>query len=233
MIEITGLRAGYGSINILWDLSLTIGAGKLTCIIGPNGAGKTTLLRAVMGLVPVTSGEVRLNGRPLSDTRTWEMVRQGVVMIPEGRLIFRDMTVEENLIMGAFPEEQRPKVKTNLERAYHLFPRLRERRAQMAGSLSGGESQMLAMGRGLMAEPKLILLDEPSLGLAPVIVQEIFAILAQLKEEGSTIVLVEQNTHMAVGVADHVYLMQAGKVLLSQEAKDVDLEQLHNLYFAR
>src|SRR6185369_15112823 len=168
-----------------------------------------------------------------SDTRTWEMVRQGVVMIPEGRLIFRDMTVEENLIMGAFPEEQRPKVKTNLERAYHLFPRLRERRAQMAGSLSGGESQMLAMGRGLMAEPKLILLDEPSLGLAPVIVQEIFAILAQLKEEGSTIVLVEQNTHMVVGVADHVYLMQAGKVLLSQEAKDVDLEQLHNLYFTR
>ena len=233
MIEITNLRAGYGSINILWDLSLTIGAGKLTCIIGPNGAGKSTLLRAIMGLVPVTQGEVRLDGRPLSGTKTWEMAQQGVVLIPEGRLIFRDMTVEENLIMGAFPKAQRPKSKANLERTYHLFPRLRERRTQMAGSLSGGESQMLAMGRGLMAEPRLILLDEPSLGLAPVIVQEIFAILARLKDEGSTIVLVVQNTHMAVGVADHVYLMQTGKVILSQDANDVDLEHLHDLYFAR
>ena len=227
MIEITNLRAGYGSINILWDLSLTIGAGKLTCIIGPNGAGKSTLLRAIMGLVPVTQGEVRLDGRQLSGTKTWEMAQQGVVLIPEGRLIFRDMTVEENLIMGAFPKAQRPKTKANLERTYHLFPRLRERRTQVAGSLSG------AMGRGLMAEPRLILLDEPSLGLAPVIVQEIFAILARLKDEGSTIVLVEQNTHMAVGVADHVYLMQTGKVILSQDAGSIDLEHLHDLYFAR
>lgn len=233
MIEISDLRAGYGSINILWDLSLDIEEGKLTCIIGPNGAGKTTLLKSIMGLVPLGQGSIKLGGKSLSDTKTWDMAHQGIVLIPEGRLIFKDMSVEENLIMGAFPKEQRKKTKTNLERVYELFPRLLERRTQMAGSLSGGESQMLAMGRGLMAEPKLILLDEPSLGLAPVIVQEIFAILRKLKEEGSTIVLVEQNTHMAVGVADHVYLMQAGKILLSQDAKTVDLDQLHNLYFAR
>jgi branched-chain amino acid transport system ATP-binding protein len=233
MIEISQVRAGYGSINILWDLSLSIGEGELTCIIGPNGAGKTTLLRAIMGLVPVTKGEIAISGRSLAGQKTWDMARQGVVLIPEGRLIFKEMTVEENLIMGAFPREQRPKSKSNLERVYELFPRLRERRNQVAGSLSGGESQMLAMGRGLMAEPRLILLDEPSLGLAPVIVREIFAILERLKEEGSTIVLVEQNTHMAVGVADQVHLMQTGKVIFSQRAKDVDLDQLHNLYFAR
>lgn len=233
MIEISNVRAGYGSINILWDLSLTIDEGKLTCIIGPNGAGKTTLLRAIMGLIPPSQGEIKLNGKSLADTKTWDMSHQGVVMIPEGRLIFRDMSVEENLIMGAFPKEQRKKVKANMARVYEPFPRLLERRTQMAGSLSGGESQMLAMGRGLMAEPRIILLDEPSLGLAPVIVQEIFAILTRLKEEGNTIVLVEQNTHLAVGVADQVHLMQAGRILLSREAKDVDLEQLHNLYFAR
>ena len=233
MIEIDNLRAGYGSINILWDLSLNIEEGKLTCIIGPNGAGKTTLLRAIMGLVSPSQGEIRLGGQSMSEIKTWDMAPKGIVMIPEGRLIFKDMTVEENLIMGAFSKEQRKKTKANLERVYELFPRLLERRTQIAGSLSGGESQMLAMGRGLMAEPKVIFLDEPSLGLAPVIVQEIFAILQKLKEEGNTIVLVEQNTHMAVGVADHVYLMQAGKILLSQKAGNIDLDHLHDLYFAR
>jgi branched-chain amino acid transport system ATP-binding protein len=233
MIEIRNLRAGYGSINILWDLSLAIGEGELTCIVGPNGAGKTTLLRAIMGLIPITQGEIQFNGTSLANTKTWEMAKQGVVLIPEGRLIFRDMTVEENLIMGAFPKEKRPRTRANLDRVYALFPRLLERRTQMAGSLSGGESQMLAMGRGLMAEPKLILLDEPSLGLAPVIVQEIFAILSRLKGEGTTLVLVEQNTHMAVSVADHIHLMQTGTVVFSQPASQVNLDQLHNLYFAR
>lgn len=233
MIEISEVNAGYGSINILWDLSLDIEEGKVTCIIGPNGAGKTTLLRAIMGLVPISRGEIIFNGRKVSETKTWDMAHRGMVMIPEGRLIFRDMTVEENLIMGAFPNEQRKRTKINLERAYELFPRLRERRTQIAGSLSGGESQMLAMGRGLMAEPKVMLIDEPSLGLAPVIVREIFAIIEQLKKEGSTIVLVEQNTHMAVGIADEVHLMQTGRILLSQSAAQVDIDQLHDLYFAR
>jgi branched-chain amino acid transport system ATP-binding protein len=233
MLEIDKVRAGYGAINVLWDVSLQIQPGKLTTLIGPNGAGKTTLLRAIMGLVPVTQGEIRLDGRSLAGTPTWKMADHSVAMIPEGRMIFRDMSVAENLIMGAFAKPHRAKLKHNLERAYASFPRLRERANQMAGSLSGGEAQMLAMARGLMSDPQLLIIDEPSLGLAPVIVHELFEILKELKTQGRTIVLVEQNTHMAVGVADHVYLMQGGKVILSQAASEISLERLHELYFAR
>jgi len=233
MLEVNNLRAGYGAINVLWDLSLTVEAGKLTTIIGPNGAGKSTLLRAVMGLIPASQGTITLNGKQLNGTPTWEMNNLSMAMIPEGRMTFRDMTVEENLMMGAFAPQHRKAAPANLEKAYALFPRLRERRKQLAGSLSGGEAQMLAMGRGLMSDPRLLIIDEPSLGLAPVMVNELFAILARLKEEGRTMILVEQNTHRAVGVADHVYLMQSGKVVLSQAAKDVSLDHLHDLYFAR
>ena len=233
MLEITNLRAGYGAINILWDVSLSIAPGKHTAIIGPNGAGKTTLLRAIMGVVPATQGEIRLRGDLLAEVPTWKLPERGLCMIPEGRMIFRDMSVEENLIMGAFPKASRANVGKNMERGYALFPTLRERRRQMAGSLSGGESQMLAMARGLMADPQILLIDEPSLGLAPVIVREIFSTLETLRAEGRTIVLVEQNTRLAVKAADHVYLMQSGKVLLSQPAVEIDLEKLHDLYFAR
>lgn len=233
MLEISNVRAGYGAINVLWDVSLTIARGQLTTIIGPNGAGKTTLLRAIMGLLPVSHGEVKLNGKTLNGTRTWEMADVSMAMIPEGRMTFRDMSVEENLIVGAFPKQHRARVNDNLEKSYQMFPRLRERRKQLAGSLSGGEAQMLAMARGLMSDPKLLIIDEPSLGLAPVVVNELFEILAGLKEGGRTIVLVEQNTQRAVGVADHVYLMQSGKVVLSQPAAEVSLDHLHDLYFAR
>jgi branched-chain amino acid transport system ATP-binding protein len=233
MLEVKNLRAGYGAINILWDLSLTIEAGKVTTIIGPNGAGKTTLLRAIMGVVPVASGEVLLAGARINGAKTWNLVEQGLAMIPEGRQIFRDMSVEENLLMGAFPKARRATSRHNLERGFALFPKLYERRHQLAGSLSGGEAQMLAMARGLMSEPRLLLIDEPSLGLAPVIVQEIFAIIDMLRAEGKTIVLVEQNTRLAVKAADHVYLMQNGRVALSQPAREVDLDRLHDLYFAR
>ena len=233
MLEIAGLHAGYGAINILWDVSIDIPEGKLTTILGPNGAGKTTLMRAIMGLVPVTQGTIALHGESIAGTRTWDMAKRGIVLIPEGRMVFRDMTVEENLMMGAFPPERRGKAKENLLRIYGLFPRLLERRGQLAGSLSGGESQMVAIGRGLMADPAVILMDEPSLGLAPVIVKEIASILKVLKKEGRTIVLVEQNTHMAISVADHVHLMQAGRVLLSEAAVNVDIDRLHDLYFAR
>ncbi|MDY7577085.1 ABC transporter ATP-binding protein [Herbaspirillum sp. RTI4] len=233
MLEISNLRAGYGAINVLWDVSLTVAQGKLTTIIGPNGAGKTTLLRAIMGLIPVSQGEVLLNGNRLTGTPTWEMADVSMTMIPEGRMTFRDMSVEENLIVGAFAKQHRASVKDNLEKSYLMFPRLRERRQQLAGSLSGGEAQMLAMARGLMSDPKLLIVDEPSLGLAPVVVNELFEILERLKEGGRTIVLVEQNTHRAVGVADHVYLMQSGKVVLSQPAAAVSLDHLHELYFAR
>jgi branched-chain amino acid transport system ATP-binding protein len=233
MLEVDNVRAGYGAINVLWDVSLKAEAGKLTTIIGPNGAGKTTLLRAIMGLVPVTAGEIRLNGQRLNGTPTWDMADHGIAMIPEGRMVFRDMGVEENLIMGAFHKSHRPHVKRRLEEAYEMFPRLRERRTQLAGSLSGGEAQMLAMARGLMSDPRLLIIDEPSLGLAPLVVNELFEILARLKGRDRTIILVEQNTERAIGVADHVNLVQSGKVALTQAAATIDLEQLHTLYFAR
>jgi branched-chain amino acid transport system ATP-binding protein len=233
MLELKQVRAGYGAINVLWDVSLTAAAGQLTAIIGPNGAGKTTLLRAIMGLLPLGAGQVALDGRALAGTPAWRMAELGVAMVPEGRMVFRDMSVEENLVMGAFLPAHRPHVKPRLEQAYAMFPRLRERRAQAAGALSGGEAQMLALARGLMSEPRLLIVDEPSLGLAPLVVNELFGILVRLKAAGRTIILVEQNTERAVAIADHVYLMQGGKVALSQPAREVDLEQLHALYFAR
>ena len=232
MLEVSKLRAGYGAINVLWDLSLRAEAGKLTTIVGPNGAGKSTLLKAIMGLVPPTQGDITLQGQSIARGKTWDMAEKGLVLVPEGRLVFRDMTVEENLVMGAFPKSRRAAMAHNIERAYTLFPKLKERRKQLAGSLSGGEAQMVAMARGLMAEPRVLLIDEPSLGLAPVIVQEIFQILRRLKEEGVTIVLVEQNTHMALSVADRVYMMRSGKVVLDKAAAEVDVEKLHDLYFA-
>ena len=233
MLEVDNVRAGYGAINVLWDVTLSVAKGQLTTIIGPNGAGKTTLLRAIMGLLPVSQGGIRYNGKALNGTSTWDMLGLGMAMIPEGRMIFRDMTIEENLMMGAFPKQHRSGSRQSCEKAYAMFPRLKERRNQLAGTLSGGEAQMLAMGRGLMSDPKLLIIDEPSLGLAPVVVNELFEILARQKAEGRTIVLVEQNTQKAVGVADHVYLMQSGKVVLSQPAAEVSLERLHDLYFAR
>ncbi|WP_020676141.1 ABC transporter ATP-binding protein [Geopsychrobacter electrodiphilus] len=233
MLKVTNLRAGYGAINILWDLSLVVTEGKLTTILGPNGAGKTTLLRAIMGLLPITQGEIMLGEQSLLGIKTWDMAKHGIVMIPEGRMIFKEMSVEENLIIGAFPKDQRLKSKENLKRVYAMFPRLQERRTQLAGSLSGGEAQMVAIGRGLMAEPKTIIMDEPTLGLAPVIVKEIASIIKLLKNEGRTIVLVEQNTHMAVSLSDHVYLMQTGKILMSEKAENVDLDKLHDLYFGK
>ena len=233
MLELRNLRAGYGAINVLWDVSLEIAPGKLTAIIGPNGAGKTTLLRAIVGLTQATAGEILDEGVSLAGVPTWERAKKGLALIPEGRMIFRDMSVEENLILGAYAPQNRPAMQANLARAYTMFPLLMARHKQMAGALSGGEAQMLMMARGLMSNPRVLLIDEPSLGLAPLIVQEMFATLAKLKAEGRTIVLVEQNTQGAVNVADHVYLMQGGKVVMSQAARDVDMEELHRQYFGR
>ncbi len=233
MLEITNVRAGYGAINVLWDVSLSIPQGKLTTIVGPNGAGKTTLLRAIMGLIPLSQGDIVFDGRSLAGGSTWDLLGQGIAMIPEGRMVFKDMSVEENLMLGAYPKTRRAGARANCDKAYAMFARLKERRHQLAGTLSGGEAQMLAMARGLMSDPRLLIIDEPSLGLAPVVVNELFDVLAGLKQEGRTIVLVEQNTHKAVGVADQVHLMQGGKVQLSQAAADVDIEALHELYFAR
>ena len=233
MLEVKNLRAGYGAINVLWDISLEIQPGKLTAIIGPNGAGKSTLLRAIVGLTTATQGDILDEGVSLLSQPTWDRASHGLSLIPEGRMIFRDMSVEENLILGAYAKQNRAAMRDNLERAYAMFPLLLARRSQMAGSLSGGEAQMLMMGRGLMCNPRILLIDEPSLGLAPLIVQEMFVTLAKLKDQGRTIVLVEQNTQSAVKIADHVYLMLGGKVVLSQPANEVNLEELHQHYFAR
>jgi branched-chain amino acid transport system ATP-binding protein len=232
-LRISALRAGYGAINVLWDVDLEAPAGKLTAIIGPNGAGKTTLLRAIMGLVAPTHGTVDLDGTPLPREDAWQRVARGMALIPEGRMIFVDMSVEENLILGGYAMRSRGASADRVERAYAMFPRLAERRRQMAGSLSGGEAQMLSMARGLMSEPKLVLIDEPSLGLAPVMVNEIFGLLERLKQDGRTIVLVEQNTARAISVADEVCLMVDGKIVTRQAAQDVDLDALHEMYFAR
>jgi branched-chain amino acid transport system ATP-binding protein len=233
MLEINSARAGYGAINVLWDVSLDIARGEVTTIVGPNGAGKTTLLRAIMGLVPLERGQITFDGAPLSGVPTWDMAQRGIAMVPEGRMIFRDMSIEENLMLGAFAKTRRAGAKAQLEEVYALFPLLKERRALPAGTLSGGQAQMLALGRGLMSSPQLTLIDEPSLGLAPVMVQEVFAILERLKAAGRTIVLVEQNTNMALRLADQVYLMQGGKVTFSARAKDVNVDELHDMYFAR
>lgn len=231
MLEVRNLRAGYGRINVLWDVSLLFPKGELTAIVGPNGAGKTTLFRALMGLVP-HQGEILLEDRPIRG-KTWDLLEAGVVMVPEGRMVFKDMSVAENLSLGAYPQRCRQSRARNVERVYELFPRLKERHRQLAGSLSGGEAQMVAMGRGMMSEPRILLIDEPSLGLAPVIVKEVFGIIRRLKAEGVTIGLIEQNTHIALSVADRMHLMRAGKVLMSQDAASVDLDRLHDLYMAR
>ena len=233
MLEMNAVRAGYGAINVLWDVSLNVARGEVTTIVGPNGAGKTTLLRAIMGLLPLQRGQIVYEGASLAGVPTWDLPERGIAMVPEGRLIFRDMSIEENLMLGAFPKARRGAAKTQLEEVFSLFPLLKERRALPAGTLSGGQAQMLALGRGLMSSPQLLLIDEPSLGLAPVVVQDVFEILTRLKAEGRTIVLVEQNTNMALRLADQVYLMQGGKVTLAARAAEVDVETLHDRYFAR
>jgi branched-chain amino acid transport system ATP-binding protein len=220
-------------MEVFWDLSLTFEEGKTTTIVGPNGAGKSTYLKTLMGLITPKGGSIELGGKDVTTASTWNRIESGLVLIPEGRLLFPDLTVEENLIMGAYPSKARASMEKKREYVFGLFPRLKERRNQQAGTLSGGEAQMLAIGRGLMEEPEVCLIDEPSLGLSPVMTNEIFAIFRTLKEEKMTILLVEQNTNQALKIADHVYLMQAGKVTLSETRDAVDLKRLEDLYFAR
>lgn len=232
-LETTNLSAGYGAMEVFWDLSLTFEEGRTTTIVGPNGAGKSTFLKTLMGLITPCQGDIRFKGESYINQPTWNRINDGLVLIPEGRLLFSDLSVEENLIMGAYPKKTRKSMEKNREQVFQLFPRLKERRNQEAGTLSGGEAQMLAIGRGLMEEPEVCLIDEPSLGLSPVMTNEIFAIFREFKEEKMTLILVEQNTNQALKIADHVYLMQAGKVTLSEPREAVDLQRLEDLYFAR
>jgi branched-chain amino acid transport system ATP-binding protein len=214
LLEVRSLEAGYGGIRAVKGIDLEVGDGELVCLIGANGAGKSTTLRAVCGLLAARAGSIRYAGADIAGTPVHELPRRGLVMVPEGRGIFPQLTVEENLAMGAFMRNDAD-IELDLERRYDAFPRLKERRKQTAGTLSGGEQQMLAIGRALMARPKLLLLDEPSMGLAPRLVAKIFEIVRQIATEGVTILLVEQNARLALEVASRGYVMESGNITLA------------------
>jgi branched-chain amino acid transport system ATP-binding protein len=220
LLEVSGLEVGYGGIRAVKGIDFAVGAGELVCLIGANGAGKTSTLRAVCGLHPPRAGSVRYDGREISRAPVYELPRQGLVMVPEGRGIFRQLTVQENLAMGAFARDD-GEVQADLERQFATFPRLGERRQQIAGTLSGGEQQMLAMARALMARPRLLLLDEPSMGLAPLLVAKIFEIVREIAARGVTILLVEQNARLALEVAHRGYVMESGVITLADAAANL------------
>ena len=213
MLKVEGLNAGYGSVNILWDIGFEVKDGEIVAILGSNGAGKTTMVRTITGMVKASSGKVEFNGEDLSGKSSRVILDSGIVQVPEGRQLFTEMTVLENLELGAFNKETKAHFAENLEKCYNWFPKLRERAKQAAGTLSGGEQQMLAMGRALMSHPKLLMLDEPSMGLAPILVEQIFDIIKDLNRKGSTILLVEQNAQMALSVAHRGYVMETGKIV--------------------
>ena len=219
LLEINDLVSGYGEVQILWGVNLRLEKGKLTTLVGSNGAGKTTLLSAVMGLLRPWQGSVTFAGLDVTHLPAHTHAKDGMVLVPEGRQLFTDMTVYENLEMGAFSKRARANFKSNLEKVYELFPRLKERTNQKAGTLSGGEQQMVAVSRGLMAEPEILMLDELSLGLSPILALSLFEALNHLKGTGLTMLLVEQNVAMALAVSDYAYVLSQGKVWLEGEAR--------------
>jgi branched-chain amino acid transport system ATP-binding protein len=220
-LEITELESGYGEVQILWGISLQVHKAKLTTIIGANGAGKTTALRTTMGSVRPWGGRVSLHGEDVTRLQSHQKANRGLVLVPEGRQLFPNMSVEENLEMGGYSRHARKRRKDNLERVYDLFSRLKERRKQKASTLSGGEQQMLAIARGLMQEPTVLMIDELSLGLAPVLVQQLFLTLKALRNQGITIVLVEQNVHLALALSDYTYVLAEGRVTIQGESHTV------------
>jgi branched-chain amino acid transport system ATP-binding protein len=226
MLEVADVHTFYGNIHALKGISLTVEKGEIVTLIGGNGAGKTTTLRTISGLLKPQHGTVRLNGEDLSKYRAHEIVARGVSMIPEGRGIFARLSVTENLDLGAYIRSDRDQIREDLERVFSLFPRLKERRKQIAGTLSGGEQQMLAIGRGMMAHPNLLLLDEPSMGLAPILVESIFDTIKAINSEGTTILLVEQNALMALSIAQRGYVMQTGKIVLQDTAQNLQQNEM-------
>lgn len=231
MLEVKNLSVSYGAIEAVKDISFTVNDGEIVSLIGANGAGKTTTLHTITGLVPSKSGSVMYNGVDLLKTHNNKIVTLGMAHIPEGRHVFTRMSVEENLEMGAFSLKDQSDLKKDLDMVYGLFPRLKERRNQKAGTLSGGEQQMLAMGRALMSHPKTILMDEPSMGLSPKLVKEIFSIIRKLHEQGITILLVEQNAKMALSIADRAYVLETGRITMEGDAKELlNNEQVRKAY---
>ena len=221
MLEIKNLNLHYGVIHALKDISLTVNDGEIVTLIGANGAGKTSTLRAISGLEKITDGEILLDGQSLAGIPAPKRVAMGISQVPEGRRIFPDMSVFENLEMGAYLRNDKEEIKRDMEMVYSHFPILGVRSKQMAGTLSGGEQQMLAMGRALMSRPKILLLDEPSMGLAPILVQEIFNIIKVINATGTTVLLVEQNANMALSIADRGYVIETGSIVLSGTGKEL------------
>lgn len=221
MLEVKNLNVHYGVIQALKDISLTVNQGEIVTLIGANGAGKTTTLRTISGLIKATSGEILLEGKSITTLPAPDRVQQGISQVPEGRRIFPPMSVLENLEMGAFLRKDKADIKKDIEMVYDLFPILGKRRKQSAGTLSGGEQQMLAMGRALMSRPRILLLDEPSMGLAPLLVREIFEIIKNINQNGTTILLVEQNASMALSIAHRAYVLENGSIVISGTGEEL------------
>jgi branched-chain amino acid transport system ATP-binding protein len=221
LLQTQGLNAGYGDVNVLWDLDLTISSGEIVALVGSNGAGKTTLLRALSGLIKPSSGRVEYRGEPVAGLRADQFVQRRLIHVPQDRHLFGNLTVEQNLMLGSISRRDRDAIGSDLERVYELFPRLRDRRSQAAGSLSGGEQQMCAIGRGMMASPVLLMVDEMSLGLAPVLVEQLLAALVELRNAGVTLLIVEQDVEIALEAADRGYVLETGHVRLSGSAEDL------------
>ena len=231
ILEVNGLEAGYGEVQILWGVSMTLKAECLTTMVGTNGSGKTTLLKTVTGLVRATKGTVKFDGRDITHVSAHEKAQMGLVLVPEGRQLFTDMSVLENLEMGATPGRARADYKQTLDWVFELLPRLKERMHQSTGTLSGGEQQMVAIARGLMSKPKVLMFDELSLGLSPLLVMNLFEVIRRLKQEGLTMLLVEQNVQMALAVSDYAYVMNTGRIETEGEAKQVrNLESVRKAY---
>lgn len=231
MLNIDKINAGYGDLHVLFDVSMDLKAGEVVSLVGSNGAGKTTLLRILAGLEKVRSGSVTFMGEDLLSRKSYERASMGISQIPQGRGILGTLSVIDNLRMGAYIKEARAKCEENIERAFQMYPILRERQNQLAGSLSGGQQQMLAIARSLMSDPKLLMLDEPSLGLAPIIVEEMFEIIAGVAQQGVSILIVEQNLMQALSIADRGYVMENGRIVLSGSAKELmDNEEVRAAY---
>ena len=221
LLEVKSLAVSYGDVRALWDVSIHVEPGTIVSIVGANGAGKSTLLRAISGIVPAQAGEIVLSGQSLLGKAPEDIAKLGIAHVPEGRGLFRQMTVLENLELGAFQPKARPRMQEGLEKAYVLFPRLKERLHQKAGSLSGGEQQMLAIARATMSDPTLLILDEPSLGLSPLVVKQMFELIKTLNAQGVTILLVEQNIHQALNVANYAFVLKTGELAMQGTGKDL------------
>ena len=221
LLKVTGLKVAYGGIQAVKGVDFEVREGELVTLIGSNGAGKTTTMKAITGTLAAADGDIEYLGKSIKGKGSWDLVREGLAMVPEGRGVFTRMTITENLQMGAYIREDKPEIANDIDMVFGIFPRLKERKDQLAGTMSGGEQQMLAMGRALMSRPRVLLLDEPSMGLSPIMVDKIFEVVRDVSARGVTIVLVEQNASRALGIADRGYVMESGTVTMNGPAKDL------------